>query len=69
MRKTHIKYGIGTVITDHTGLCNKDEVLFNPDGGIFDRLVQPDSTRALSVTAPYDIVDTKDLIVDSKDLN
>ena len=61
MRKTHIKYGAGEVINDHQGLCNNDEVMFKPDNGIFDRLIQPDSCKALSITASYDIVYKSDL--------
>ena len=55
-RVTHIKYGTGTILKDVEKLCNTNEVLFKPDNGITDRLVQPDHNRALSVVAPYDVV-------------
>ena len=61
MRKIHIKYGTGIILKDVEGLCNTNEVLFKPDNGITDRLVQPDATKALSIVAPYDIVLKTDL--------
>ena len=61
MRKIHIKYGVGTVLSDEEGMCHKGEVIFRPDGGVTDRSVQPDSRRALSIIAPYDIVNIADL--------
>ena len=61
MRAIHIKYGLGYIIYDVGNLCNADEVMFKPDDGIFDRLIQPDSRKALSVVAPYDIVNKSDV--------
>jgi len=61
MRKFHIKYGWGKIISDPEGLCKESEVMFKPDDGMHDKCVPADSVYAFHKPATYDIVDKKDL--------
>lgn len=59
-RAEHPKYGLGWVIEDVEGDCKDYEVLFMPDGGVFDR-TNCSSLYAHFVPAKFDIFNKDEL--------
>lgn len=66
MRAYHEKYGFGTIIKDVEGQCLEHEVLFKPDGGIFDRTSGSGSKYAHFVPDTYDIFEKSKLEIFNK---